>query len=484
MRIINESLIRRIETMTNEYDFTPVHVEWDEHHAILLRDFLNELSQKKIRYVILKNDDGLPYENHSKDVDIVIEPGLYDNAARVIQDCYKRHGITHYKIHKFERLRCWYGMNSDTHFAIHIDLLEGFLHKGFEMFPFETLYEHSFENSNGIRVLNELMGNVVLLLHSTICYHSIKDKYAKLIADSFLKQREGFIDILQQILGNKYALIMTRLLDAGDYKQIAQSGKRFSHAFKQRILLRRPFFSIYNVGDFLWEKACRLIFNMGKYNKLISVHAPDGTGKTTFIQKLGNELGFYYVCSPSDLLSIHHFRPCILPNLGAVGEKAGVMKQDTDFTNPHRAKPVNPISSFIRMTYYWLDYIAGMPLLLRKNAQFDNYTIFDRYVYDLLVDPERTRIKLPYWIRRIFARLVRKPKIIFVLNTDAETIYARKQELTIDEICRQLTEFGKLSKLGNQVHFLDASQTPDKIAADALNIVLNTFAEKLDNKVV
>lgn len=467
--------------MINEYDFAPAHVEWDERHATLLRDFLNELSQKKIRYVILKNDEGLPFENHSKDVDIVIEPGLYNNAARVIRDCYKRHGITHYKIHKFERLRCWYGMNPDAHFAIHIDLLEGFLHKGFEMFPFEILYEHSFENNNGIRVLNELMGSVVLLLHSTICYHSIKEKYARLIINSYLEQREQFRDILQQILGSKHASLMVRLLDDGNYKQIAQLGKKISHVSKWRIFVRRPCFSIYNVVDFLWEKACRIIFNMNRYNNLISVHAPDGTGKTTFIEKLGNELGFYYVCAPSDLLSIHHFRPCILPNLGAVGEKTGVMKQDTDFTNPHRAKPVNPISSFIRMTYYWIDYFVGMPLLLRKNAQFDKFTVFDRYVYDLLVDPGRTRIKLPYWIRRIFARLVRQPKIIFVLNTDAETIYARKQELTIDEISRQLTEFCKLSLLDTRVHFLDASQTPDKIAADAINIVLNAFAKKLDD---
>lgn len=470
--------------MINEYDFGPARVEWDERHASLLRDFLNELSRKEIRYVILKNDDGLPFENHSKDVDIVIEPGLYDNAARVIRDCYKRHGITHYKIHKFERLRCWYGMNPDTHFAIHIDLLEGFLHKGFEIFPFETFYEHSFENNNGIRVLNELMGSAVLLLHCTICYHSIKEKYVRIIADSYLKQRERFIDILKPILGNKHTLVLVQLLDAGNYKQIALLGKKFSHVSKWRVFVRRPFFSIYNVVDFLWEKTCRVIFNINRYNHLISVHAPDGTGKTTFIQKLGYELGFYYVCSPSDLLSIHHFRPCILPNLGAVGEKARVMKQDTNFTIPHRAKPANRLSSFVRMTYYWLDYVIGVPIILRKSAQFDHITIFDRYIYDFLVDPERTRIKLPCWLRRTFTRLVKQPKIVFVLQAPADVIYKRKQELTIDEINQQLEGFKQLSCLGQRVHLLDATQKPEEIAMDAMKIILDTFTTKLvqDNK--
>lgn len=465
--------------MNDEYKFGPARVEWDDRHATLLKDFLDRLNENEIRYVILKNDKGLPLQNFSKDVDIVIEPGKYKKTALIIRDCYKRHGVSHYKINKFERLRCWYGMNPDTQFAIHIDLLEGFLHKGFEMIPFEILYERSFENNNGIRVLNELMGSVVLLLHCTICYHSIKEKYTKIIAESHCKNREEFIDILRHILGNKHSSNMAQLLDTGNYKQIALLGGWFSHASKWRIFIRRPFYSIYNIMDFLWEKTCRVILNINKYNNLISVHAPDGTGKTTFIQKLGDEIGFYYVCSPSDLLSIHHFRPCILPNLGAVGEKVGVMKQDTNFTVPHRAKPASGLSSFVRMTYYWLDYVIGMPIILRKSAQFDHITIFDRYIYDFLVDPERTRIKLPYWLRRMFTRLVKQPKIVFVLQAPADVIYNRKQELTKGEINYQLEGFEKLSCLGYRVHFLDANKKPEEIAMDAIKIILDTFTTKL-----
>lgn len=55
--------------MNNEFNFLEARVEWDERHASLLKDFLDGLAFHGIRYVILKNDDGLPYENHSKDVD-------------------------------------------------------------------------------------------------------------------------------------------------------------------------------------------------------------------------------------------------------------------------------------------------------------------------------------------------------------------------------------------------------------------------------
>ena len=61
----------------------------------------------------------------------------------------------------------------------------------------------------------------------------------------------------------------------------------------------------------------------------------------------------------------------MLPNLGAVGEKAGVMKQDTNFEDPHRNKAANPLSSFVRMGYYWLDYLIGGAICIRKDVQFD-----------------------------------------------------------------------------------------------------------------
>jgi hypothetical protein len=465
--------------MNSEFNFGDVSVEWNEHHATLLKELLSSFDSQGIRYVILKNDEGLPLKNHSKDVDIVIEPGTYSEAEEVIRMCYKNNGVTHYKVHRFERLRCWYGMNPDSHFAIHIDLLEGFLHKGFEMFPFEVLYAHSQRTTNGIQVLDEVMGSVVLLLHSTICYHSIKDKYAKSITKAFQAEKETFEKILKEILGDSVTLEMVELLSTGNFKEIAHRGRYYSHQSKLRLLLRRPFFSIYNVCDFLWEKVCRLLLNLEKYNIMISVHAPDGTGKTTFIEHFGKELGFYYVCAANDLLDTHHFRPCVLPNLGAAAEKVGVMKQDRDFTSPHRAKPAGLFGSFLRMSYYWLDYMVGIPLILRKNAQFNKITIFDRYVYDLISDPERTRIDLPLWLRKKFVNLTKEPNIVFILEAEAETIRKRKQELSVDEINNQLESLHQLAILDDKFHILDAMKTPEEMAKEAIKITLDITTNKL-----
>src|SRR5690606_11767877 len=132
---------------------------------------------------------------------------------------------------------------------------------------------------------------------------------------------------------------------------------------------------------FLLDKLHRIIVCPRKFQNFITVQGADGTGKTTFINGLIKDIDFYFN-SDGGKSRVYHFRPTMLPNLGAMGEKAGVMKEDKDFTNPHRRKPAGKFSSFARMCYYWLDYVVGVPIILRKNARFDNFTIFDRYIYD------------------------------------------------------------------------------------------------------
>lgn len=466
--------------MADNFIFTPTRVEWDERHADLFQDFITRLEQRNIRYVVMKNDEGLPYINHAKDVDILIEPGQYALAAELLRQSYKEHNISHIKVHRFERLRCWYGFCPAKHFAIHIDLLEGFLHKGCELFSFDTLYQHVRQNEHGICVLDHIFAAVVLLLHSTICYHSIKDKYVSLIAKAYAQHKADMDSIFVETFPESVAKQLIAWLEEEKYSTIAEHGRWFSHQSKRIAFLKRPWTTGLNIASFLWEKVERLILNRDKYNTFFSVHAPDGTGKTTFIQSIAECLAFYFVCEAKDLVQINHFRPSTLPNLGAAGEKMRIMKQDTNFTDPHRSKPASLWGSLLRMGYYWLDYLIGTPWILRKNAQFSKVTIFDRYVYDFLVDPRRSRIALPYWLRRCFASLIKQPKVVFILDADSETIYQRKQELTKGEITRQLSAFKSLAKtLGKRAHIIDATQAPEAMAAEAITILLDRFATKL-----
>lgn len=451
--------------------------QWTEVHSAIISAFLKKCSSSNIKNFILRNYEGLPEHNSSKDVDIIIEPGSYKQCLHILLNTYKEANFDYYYVMNYERAHCVYGFDSINKLSIHIDIIEGYANKGYELFEFDELYNNTIDYKF-FKVLNPTYDAIMLLFYKIVGVRELKQKYQDKISDIYKTNKSDIDNILRRKLDFNCSNQVIMNLESSNYINIESNAYLIGKSAKKHFFKRNVVNTIIGKYKFLKEKAYNIIWCPKKMQKMIVVEAPDGTGKTTFIDNLIILIAKNYVADVSKS-RVYHFRPSYLPNLGAAGEKVGVMKQDKDFTNPHRAKPAGFISSLIRMTYYWMDYLIGVPLILRKNAQFDKITIFDRYIYDFLVDPYRSRIMLPLWLRRVYARCVKQPQITFVLDADADTIYARKQELTKEEIERQLVEFRKLKKYGKNVFILDATKTPEKIAEDAMKIILDKFTVKL-----
>lgn len=454
--------------------------KWSGLHAKVFDRFIRELNVESIRYFILRNYEGLPNINESKDIDLIIEPGKYDHAAQLLLQVFEEYKIEYYYVVKYERVRCWFGMNASDDFAIHIDLIEGYINKGFEIFEFEKLYNNTVKYKE-YDVLNQPYDIAMLLLYKVIGAKELKDRYRDKISVGYKQCCDDVKEILVDVLGNDLAVQVCSRLDSNDYEWIVQHSSEISKISKKIAFRKHPLNTVKCVVEFLVEKMYRIVICPPKFRKMIALEAPDGTGKSTFIDTLAVKLAETFVCD-IEKVHVYHFRPSLLPNLGEVGEKAGVMKQDTDFENPHRNKPANPISSFVRLIYYWLDYVIGDAICIRKDVQFDRITIFDRYIYDFIVDPLRSRIALPRSVRVLFSKIVQRPQIVFVLNAPAEVIYKRKQELTIDEIARQQREFERLMSMGDYFFMIDANQPPEKMVQDARKIILSKFCNRMEKR--
>ena len=446
-------------------------------HAAIFNSYIHALDGTGIRYFILRNYEGLPEYNESKDIDLIIEPGKYKSAAQLLLNTFRCHGVEYYYVVKYERVRCWFGMNSTSDFAIHIDLIEGYVNKGFEIFEFDKLYGNTAVYKE-YRVLNQPYDIAMLLLYKVIGAKELKQRYRDKISAGYKSCKNEIRDILVEVLGSDLAQKVCSKVEADEYEWIVDHSKVISRTSKKIAFKKHPISTVVNVMRFLNEKVYRIGICPKKYRKMIALEAPDGTGKTTFIDALTVMLAETFVCD-IEKMHVYHFRPSVLPNLGAVGEKAGVMKQDTNFENPHRNKAANPLSSFVRMGYYWLDYLIGGAICIRKDVQFDKITIFDRYIYDFIIDPLRSRINLPRCMRTAFSKMVQQPRIVFVLDAPADVIYSRKKELTFDEIQRQLEEFDKLSNLDDNFYKINANQTPEKMVLDAKKIILDKFCLKI-----
>jgi thymidylate kinase len=452
-------------------------IKWYSRHSNILTLFFASLEIKNIKYFVLRNFEGLPEHNSSKDIDIIIEPGSYKRVSTILFAILKENNISNLKVVQYERVHCCYGIDPDKDFSIHIDLIEGYLSKGFEVFDFEELYNQT-EIYKNFKVLNSSYDAIMLLYYKVIGSKQLKEQYKRKISAVYKKDNKVIDETIKRTLNKSSSDLIINALEKNDFDDIVKNADKMSRSSKNKVFVKKPLKTICNIIKFLFEKFYRIIICPRKFQNFISVQGADGTGKSTFIEGLVKAIAFYNVSEISKS-HVYHHRPKILPNLGAAGEKAKVMKEDKDFTNPHRAKPSGFIVSFIRMTYYWLDYVIGVPLKLRKDVQFDRFTIYDRYIYDFLIDPHRSRINLPYWIRKLFTNMAIQPRIVFVLIADAETIYKRKQELTIDEINRQLGEFSKLAKTHKRFVVIDASKSPEDMVEDAIRVIINNFTEKL-----
>jgi thymidylate kinase len=451
---------------------------WGKIQAAIISNLCDGLSKNHIRYFILRNYERLPEYNNGNDVDIVIEPNKYYEVEQLLIKVLRKEGVYRYDISQYDRMRCLYIMDPDIFFSLHIDIIENEMYKGFEFFDFDELYANTIIHKS-FTVLNKTYDTIMLLAQNLVAYKSLKPKYQEIITNNYQEKIEDINTLILIFFGKNIGGFIVENLQKMNFQNIINHAYEIEKKTMKRIFHKRPFYTTKNVIRFLIGKFYRIICCPKRFQRFIAVEAPDGTGKTTFIEGLQDAINYYYV-SKGERCHIYHHRPMILPNLGAIREKVGFKEQDKNFTIPHRAEPVGFFNSLFRMTYYWLDYFIGIPYLLRKDVQYTTYTIFDRYIYDFLIDPHRTRINLPYWLRNFFTKLVIHPRIVFILLTDAKTIYNRKQELTIEEIDRQLSGFSKLAKTDKRFVIIDATYSPEKMVKQAMETIIKRFTQSVD----
>lgn len=457
---------------------------WNETCRNIFSQCVKAFQENDIKYFVLRNYEMLPEQNIGKDVDIIVEPKKLKEAKSILKNIYAVNGAIYYDEATFDRLHCMHGMGIEKNVGIHIDLIGGYLAKGYEIYTFEELYSKTKEYK-GFYVLDEFLDGMMLLIYKLFGYKSpkLKEKYRENIYHVYKEYPSEFEQELARITNVRLARQFVELIKDRDFEKLLSKSEELTKALKKYAMHKSFLKTLGRKINFVCQKLDRIVFRYKKYVRCFAVLAPDGTGKTTFLDALVKKLNYYYVNDEEEgRFHIYHFRPSVLPNLGAVGEKAGVMEQDKNWTEPHRNKPANSLSSLIRIAYYTFDYIIGWQKCVRNDVHYDRYSIFDRYSYDFIVDPLRTKLGLPKWVRRFFVRLTPQPKIVFVLDADPSVIYSRKQELTEEEITRQLGVYRELANSHKRFYIINAEQAPEEMADEALKVIFGIYAERLEEK--
>jgi thymidylate kinase len=200
----------------------------------------------------------------------------------------------------------------------------------------------------------------------------------------------------------------------------------------------------------------------------IALIGPDGCGKSSIIDVIREQYTFAF----RDV-QCFHMRPKLLRR------KANA---DAAVTNPHGQRPRGTIASIAKALFLIADYFLGYMLRIVPALGRTHLVIFDRYIYDLLVDSKRVRYGGPRWLLRLVGRVVPRPDLVILLDAPAEVLWARKQEVVFEEVVRQRMAYLQVvSKLRCSIVVNAAQPVPDVIR-DVNDAIVAHFSRRTANR--
>jgi thymidylate kinase len=159
---------------------------------------------------------------------------------------------------------------------------------------------------------------------------------------------------------------------------------------------------------------------------MITFSGVDGAGKSTVIENIVLRIEKQL---RKPVVVLRH-RPSILPILSVWSKGKEQAHLDVIEGLPRQGKNKSVLSSFIRFSYYYLDYLLGQFVVYFKYILRGKVVIYDRYYFDFINDSKRSNIVLSKKLTSFFYNFLLKPEFNFFLFADADIILKRKEELS------------------------------------------------------
>jgi hypothetical protein len=189
---------------------------------------------------------------------------------------------------------------------------------------------------------------------------------------------------------------------------------------------------------------------------------PDGCGKSSVAERLPD------ACRGLFRRQLRfHWRPGLLPAPAAL-----VGRGLRDPERPHAADPHGRLLSFLRLCYFWADFLLGGLFRVLPTKIRTGLVLAERGWWDMVVDPRRYRLSVPPRLISALGCLVPKPDLVLVLDAPGEVLVSRKQELPADELDRQRRAWLDPTIPEAEKVVLDATKPLEQVLADAREAIV------------
>lgn len=397
-------------------------LEENTSRELVIMDLFDAIQNQE--YAALKFQNGFPEKlSLNSDIDLVIDKKMNDTIIQVL----KRHSLVS-KITTSKRsfMNTIQVFTNDAN-ILSVDLIWQLKRRNLEILDAENVIANNYINTYGVKNASNIDTSRYVVLFYILNCAKIPAKY--LVYEEAISNSNEAID-----------------LNIAGYFNDNSKDKFLLQYFINQYKSNKGLNHIKNTFNYIIDT----LKNSKKSNGfIVTFSGVDGAGKSTVIENIAYRIEKQF---RKKVVVLRH-RPSVLPILSVWSKGKEKAHQDTISSLPRQGKNSSFLSSLLRFTYYYCDYLFGQFVIYFKHILRGHVVIYDRYYFDFINDSKRSNIVLPKNISRFGYNLLLKPKYNFFLFADANIILNRKKELskeTIESLTKDYTQlFNSLQSNSN-----------------------------------
>jgi len=424
--------------------------------------FIAALRSRNISYCVLRNYEGLPYNNLGNDIDFLIEEESLDEILQLLFSIpdiqmtgyVKRAYVASIFLHGI----CW----GDGLSALQVDFFFRLEWKGQSFVSVKKVLTSSGEMPEMPLLLipNAACEAFVSLHHSFLFGGFIKEKYRAKISETCRNAKKAMLELHCNAFGQEIGEKLVYLLANEKFDAAIKVVGAARKAVLFRNLKKGGFQSIISlIRHYFYEVYIRFTL---AYLDTIAIIGSDGSGKSSVLSHLTKKLK-----NTTKLIQVLHLKPLLFLR-NRVQTREPVVDPHA---KPARSAFVSTLKLLSWLIEYWVFFLFASKLNLTLR-------IFDRYYHDILVDPKRYRYGGPMWLARWVGKMIPKPDLFILLDAPPEVLQARKQEVPFEESARQRQAYLNLVRGMKNGIIVDASRPLDEVVAEVNKVILDFMAER------
>lgn len=423
---------------------------------------LFKLMNESLNYVVLRGHEKIP-EVKSGDLDLMIAKKDLKLFKSIISDLISKSGV--HRLEDIDRNYVYmfrlFKITEDHSYGLKIDLHFSESWRGFEYLSSDDIFKDS-KSINGIKVPSLEHSIVIDVIQPVVGMFYLHEKRKHRIQKNIgISNKEKVQDIFKTIFSGYTVEIIMRSIQSQEMLFTKNQVRKLRFEIVMNALKANPLKSLRNFIRVLTRKFYYVIKPPGVF---VVFMGPDGAGKTTAIEGFKNILSQFVINESSLQLA---WRPSYLPRLASLTTSGNSLDNISKKEKLERLPSFG--SSLLRYSYYVLDYVLAYWVLHRRVLVNEGFILYDRYYYDYLIQPPyRSFINLPFGFKRLLGLIVPKPHLVMCFKAEAEVLYSRKQEETLEELEELVFVYDDFLKKYDFVNKIDAHQPKDKVLRDIL----------------